>query len=183
MGISTSRKPEGSTAGDHVHDQSNTGSLRDIIAGAGSFTEDETDPALYRVKPQARSDLQMVDADNPSTPSHRTYSKAGTTRDGGFLGFRRAKLVLDIMKKAGGAFPGGYEMWYPFAPHWKRLYQQIPDRSTVEHAVAGLVKDGKLKRFAFTFMDKDGEQVQKACACRNHTSMQPLRKRSGCKSR
>ena len=105
----------------------------------------------------------LLPANNDDEEEYREKAtpKAGTPRQGGFIHLRRANIVMDTMRKAGGVFPGDHEMWYPFVTAWQKTYPHLPDRRTIENVVNLLVKQKRLNRFSFTFEDKSGKTIQR----------------------
>ncbi|KAK3698747.1 hypothetical protein LTR37_016837 [Vermiconidia calcicola] len=73
----------------------------------------------------------------------------------------RRETVMQIMRSAGGAFPGGDELWYPYASLYQKLSKPRPDKRTVGKAINGLITLGTLKRFKFCFEDADGQDVER----------------------
>lgn len=70
---------------------------------------------------------------------------------------------MDIVNKAGGAFPWGTELWYPFTTAWKNMkYQGLPDLRTVKSATKHLVDAGRLRQMTFSGKDSKGVMVTKS---------------------
>ena len=105
-------------------------------------------------------DVNVLNAPNPTTP--RQYKKAGVTKNIGALHIKRRKMVMDIIRACGGAFPGKGEMWFPFATAWQRDYKQTPDRHTVENVMKGLTSSGTLKKLTFFFKSRKGLTVERS---------------------
>lgn len=98
----------------------------------------------------------------PGTPkSQKTRHHAAADR-GGSIGILRRKIVMDIVEKAGGAYPSGNEIWYPFATAWmKSNHKERPDMRTVKGAVKHLVDAGKLRQLTFSGRDSKGVMITK----------------------
>ncbi|KAJ6021085.1 hypothetical protein N7540_006589 [Penicillium herquei] len=104
--------------------------------------------------PISKSILQIKN----NTP--RTH---GTPEKGGSVPFMRRKIVMEIVEKAGGAYPGGTELWHPFTTAWLKLnYKEKPDTRTVRTAVTHLVEAGFLKQSTFSGKDTRGLMVTKS---------------------
>ena len=91
-----------------------------------------------------------------------TYSarKRGVVISGGFVGLSRAKTVIRIIEQAGGVFPGGNAMWYPFMTAWGDNKDGTrTDRKTLHRVVRNLVEQGKLHKLTFVFKDATGAIV------------------------
>ena len=92
-----------------------------------------------------------------SATSHR---KRGVAVSEGFVGHSRAKTILQIIKQAGGVFPGGNAIWYPFMTIWG----DNPDgtqveRRTLSRVVKNLVERDRLRKITFIFKDRNGAVV------------------------
>ncbi|KAE8166637.1 hypothetical protein BDV40DRAFT_296420 [Aspergillus tamarii] len=80
----------------------------------------------------------------------------------GSVGFIRRKIILDIVEKAGGAFPMGTEIWYPFATAWRKTkYKETPDLRTIKATVKHIIDAGKLRQLTFSGKDNKGVMVTK----------------------
>ena len=78
-----------------------------------------------------------------------TITRVVTT--GGSVAVLRRKIIMDIIDKCGGVFPGDREIWQPFCDVWKsRTSAGKPDHRTVLAAVKYLVDNGKLRKLKFT---------------------------------
>ncbi|KAE8353127.1 hypothetical protein BDV28DRAFT_133800 [Aspergillus coremiiformis] len=81
----------------------------------------------------------------------------------GSVGFIRRKIVMDIVEKAGGAFPMGTEIWYPFATVWRKTkYKETPDLRTIKSTVKHMIDAGKLRQLTFSGKDNKGVMVTKS---------------------
>ncbi|KAF3483290.1 uncharacterized protein GIQ15_02614 [Arthroderma uncinatum] len=81
----------------------------------------------------------------------------------GSIGVLRKKLLLDILHKAGGLYPMGSEMWYPFTTLWLKMKQATkPDARTVKNAMRSLIESGKAKQHTFTGRNSKGLMVRKS---------------------
>jgi hypothetical protein len=105
-------------------------------------------------------DVTVLDA--PSQDAPREYKKVGMTKNIGALHIKRRKMVMDIIRACGGAFPGKGEMWFPFATAWQRAHNQTPDRQTVENVMKGLIGSGSLKKLTFFFKSRKGLTVERS---------------------
>ncbi|KAA8648196.1 putative TFIIIC transcription initiation factor complex subunits Tfc3 [Aspergillus tanneri] len=82
---------------------------------------------------------------------------------GGSVYFLRRKIIMDIIEQAGGAFPLGKELWYPFATAWLKMkYKERPDLRTIKTTVKHMVDAGKLRQHTFSGKDSKGIMVTKA---------------------
>ncbi|KAL4787956.1 hypothetical protein BJX76DRAFT_317401 [Aspergillus varians] len=106
----------------------------------------------------------------PETPSSNVI-RSKLLDKGGSVAFLRRKIVMDLVKKAGGAFPMGSELWYPFVTAWmKTRYKEKPDMRTLRTAVKYLVDAGKLRQQTFCGKDRKGIMVTKTLICKSELS-------------
>ena len=89
-----------------------------------------------------------------------SYRKRGVAISGGFIGLSRAKTIIQVIKQAGGVFPGGNAIWYPFVTAWgeNRSGSQL-DRKTLNRAIKNLIDQDKLRKVTFIFKDEKGAIV------------------------
>lgn len=81
----------------------------------------------------------------------------------GSVGFIRRKIVMDIVDQAGGAFPMGTEIWYPFTTAWRKTkYKENPDLRTIKATVKHIIEAGKLRQLTFSGKDDKGVMVTKS---------------------
>lgn len=90
-----------------------------------------------------------------------TTKKTGGSKLGGSTQIKRHEIMLSAVQQCGGVFPGDTEMWYVLATSWKKLYDRMPDRHSVERAVEQLMSEKKLKRFKFAFKSKSSSVITK----------------------
>ncbi|KAJ5159664.1 uncharacterized protein N7482_006668 [Penicillium canariense] len=85
-----------------------------------------------------------------NTRAQTTKLSHGAADRGGSVSLLRRKLIMEIVEKAGGAYPSTPEMWFPFATLWfKQKYKERPDNRTVRTAIKNLVDAGKLRQLTF----------------------------------
>ncbi len=103
----------------------------------------------------------------PETPASHAIRPKPLDK-GGSVAFLRRKIVMDLVEKAGGAFPMGSELWYPFVTVWmKTKYKEKPDMRTLRTAVKHLVDTGKLRQQTFCGKDSKGVMVTKTLICKS----------------
>ncbi|RJE23366.1 hypothetical protein PHISCL_04308 [Aspergillus sclerotialis] len=96
------------------------------------------------------------------THGHLKTPKPQDYRTTGSVALMRRKIVIDIVDKAGGAFPMGQELWYPFTTAWGKLrHKEVPDLRTIKTVVKRLVDSGKLRQMTFSGRDNKGVMVKK----------------------
>lgn len=126
---------------------------------ADNFQQEYTNRPILSVKEvsggKAENELQA------------SVKKVGVPRSAGNVGYNRRETILKIIRKHGGMFGGERELYYPFITIWEREYKQRPDRHTLDRAITNLVKDGRLRKIAFTFELFDGKIATK------HVVMEP----------
>ncbi|KAK2882492.1 hypothetical protein FQN49_000291 [Arthroderma sp. PD_2] len=81
----------------------------------------------------------------------------------GSIGILRKKMIMDILEKAGGLYPMGSEMWYPFTTSWLRMrHATKPDARTVKNSMRSLIESGKARQHTFTGRNTKGLMVTKS---------------------
>ncbi|GKZ28345.1 RNA polymerase III transcription initiation factor complex subunit [Aspergillus brasiliensis] len=81
---------------------------------------------------------------------------------GGSVAVLRRSIVMDILEQAGGAYPMGTEIWYPFMTAWqKKRHKEIPDLRTIRSVVKTMVDAGKVRQLTFSGRDRKGVMVTK----------------------
>ncbi|KAJ5328473.1 hypothetical protein N7452_008863 [Penicillium brevicompactum] len=81
---------------------------------------------------------------------------------GGSISLLRRKVLMEIMDQAGGAYPGGAVIWYPFVTLWmKKGNKEKPDMKTVKNACKQLIDAGHLRQLTFSGRDSKGAMVTK----------------------
>jgi hypothetical protein len=96
--------------------------------------------------------LRSSNYKKPELPSHRTFrKKKGIALGGGSVQFKRTLLVVEIIEKCGGAFPGDGEIITVYQRFQKKTDSGNSDRDTIIKAVKSCVDTGKLKKIAYAF--------------------------------
>ncbi|QMW43777.1 hypothetical protein G4B11_007147 [Aspergillus flavus] len=99
---------------------------------------------------------------NTKTLAESSRARENVKEKKGSVGFIRRKIILDIVEKAGGAFPMGTEIWYPFATAWRKTkYKETPDLRTIKATVKHIIDAGKLRQLTFSGKDNKGVMVTK----------------------
>ncbi|OJJ51229.1 hypothetical protein ASPZODRAFT_55384 [Penicilliopsis zonata CBS 506.65] len=81
----------------------------------------------------------------------------------GSVAVLRKKIVMEIVERAGGAFPMGTELWYPFTTAWLKMKnKEKPDLRTLKTVVKQMVDAGKLRQLFFSGKDSKGVMVTKS---------------------
>lgn len=102
-------------------------------------------------------------AADTTTEPRKKRNKKGRTDIGGSVAVLRKKVLTEIVDKAGGAYPMGSELWYPFATAWmKTKYREKPDMRTLRTSVKHLVDAGKLRQLTFSGRDDKGVMITKS---------------------
>ncbi|GME44634.1 TFIIIC transcription initiation factor [Neofusicoccum parvum] len=102
---------------------------------------------------------------NPEVPISRKKGKwLGGKKQGvklsggGILNFNRTKLLVSIVEKCDGVFPGDFEIHRPFVGLWNKEYgaERQVDRDTIKRTIKNAIDSRKLHRFAYSFKNKNG---------------------------
>ncbi|KAL9080393.1 MAG: hypothetical protein Q9157_000849 [Trypethelium eluteriae] len=155
---------EGRSTGQHA--APNSDNAPDVLHNS---THKENSDSIQGPEPNEKNSLQQdLRMRNNTSNSERTsetvndvlnspFKKRGVDISGGFVGFSRARTIIWIIEQAGGVFPGGNAMWYPFVTAWgdNRDGPQL-DRRTLNRAVNNLVSRGRIRKFTFSFQDENG---------------------------
>ncbi|KAJ5782526.1 B-block binding subunit of TFIIIC [Penicillium paradoxum] len=81
---------------------------------------------------------------------------------GGSISVLRKKYLMEIIEKAGGVYPAGTAIWYPFVTAWMKAHpKEKPDLRTVNNACRQLVDAGLLRQLTFSGKDKKNVMVTK----------------------
>jgi hypothetical protein len=91
-------------------------------------------------------------------------SRIASIREGAVLGsggsrFRRGRIILDIVEKCHGVFPGDWEIIVPFNAVNKAAGETLADRATVAKAVKNLVNQRKLIKYHYLIETKQGQSL------------------------
>ncbi|KAJ5257030.1 hypothetical protein N7478_013134 [Penicillium angulare] len=122
-------------------------------------------PNIRTPNPTITPVRKTPNADKESARKHASSDR------GGSIPFIRRRIIMDLVEKAGGAYPSGIELWYAFATEWmKMMGKERPDRRTVNAAVKYLVDDGKLLQFTFSGKNDKGTFVTKTILRKPDTS-------------
>lgn len=131
-------------------------------SNAGATSIPPSTPGVYRTETPGSHISQT-----PETPASHVI-RPKLLDKGGSVAFLRRKIVMDLVEKAGGAFPMGPELWYPFVTVWmKTKYKEKPDMRTLRTAVKHLVDTGKLRQQTFCGKDSKGVMVTKTLICKS----------------
>ena len=97
----------------------------------------------------------------PRSVARNTYGKLD--RKGGSAALLRRKIVMQLVEKCDGVFPGPAEMIKPFYVEWAKIDQEgTPEEKTIENAIAALCGEGKLRQLNFTFQNRQSKLIKKS---------------------
>ena len=86
-----------------------------------------------------------------------TFVSEEFTRKTKTLTRARQSIILDILNKCGGVFPGERELWYPLNTIWlKGSDTQKQEQQTIKKAVKTLVDTNKIRHHWFTINNRKG---------------------------
>ncbi len=107
-----------------------------------------------------------VDRESPVTkPKPMTGRKffGKMNRQGGSVAMLRKVVVMDIIDKCGGVYPGHKELIKAFVIEWEKrgLDGGTPEDKTMQTTVNALCNEGKLQQIKFCFKDQKGMKVTK----------------------
>ncbi|RDH31158.1 hypothetical protein BDQ94DRAFT_172267 [Aspergillus welwitschiae] len=120
-----------------------------------SLTEQAAPSAVEDATEQKKKGAPEVP--EPSGRKRRIFAEKG-----GSVAVLRRSIVMDILEQAGGAYPMGTEIWYPFMTAWqKKRHKEIPDLRTIRSVVKTMVDAGKVRQLTFSGRDRKGVMVTK----------------------
>ncbi|KAL9004409.1 MAG: hypothetical protein Q9188_002767 [Gyalolechia gomerana] len=137
-----------------------------IAPGADNFGELAThsSESLPRDPDHAASPNQVPQV--TVIASFKPEAKTGIRKmrpQGGSVAAQRRKIVMDIMGRCGGIYPGIAELSAPFKEQWtKSGYPGKAETKTLNAVIKSLCESGKLRQLKFCFKDRRGLIVTKS---------------------
>ncbi|KAK0854157.1 hypothetical protein LTR03_002528 [Friedmanniomyces endolithicus] len=131
-----------------------------VLRQPGAIAEDllpelANDPQSVDV-PTLRSHIDAATLAAETTQEERATGDSTDKKTTAEWSRIRTRLVLDIIHRCGGAFPGNKEIWHPYAANWRKCHDRLPQRTAVDRTVKGLLDSSKLKKITFSFQGPDG---------------------------
>lgn len=124
-------------------------------------------PVNAATTPNGTRNVSAYQATQPQLPKQ---GKKGRTDRGGSVAVLRRNIIMDIIEKAGGAYPFGTELWYPFTSAYiKTKSKEKPDMRTIRTTVRHLVDSGKLRQQTFSGRDSKGIMITKSIVTKPET--------------
>ncbi|GES60056.1 TFIIIC transcription initiation factor complex subunits Tfc3 [Aspergillus terreus] len=128
-------------------------------------------PSSMRTAQPTATPASAEPASSPAPASSTGKMRGLRGHMSGSIGFQRRKIVMQILEQAGGAFPMGTELWYPFTTAWAKLkYKEKPDLRTIRNTVKHLIDVGTLRQFTFSGKDSKGLMVTKSIIAKSDLS-------------
>lgn len=116
---------------------------------------------LQKTNP-TRSRRRIRGPRNPLNVPQNPQSTRPLIERGGSISVLRRKYLLEIIEKAGGVYPAGTAIWYPFVTAWMKAHPtEKPDLRTVNNACKQLIDAGLLRQLTFSGKDKKKVMVTK----------------------
>ena len=82
---------------------------------------------------------------------------------GGSIAAQRREIVMEIVERCGGIYPGISELGVPFKEQWTRSgYPGKSEAATLKLVVKSLCESGKLRQLTFCFKDRRGLIVKRS---------------------
>ena len=178
LGTTILRTPENSMLSENI--------LQAALVRSGSESPLERTKKLWN---GAHREIEMISSRRPDSPARTTVAEAANKSAGsavfhdngnypslegsvkitkikvssGSLAALRRKIIMEIIEKCGGIFPGNREIAYPFYASWESNTKSgKPDQRTIEAAIEFLVKSNKLRTLRFTYNNRGGVEVTKS---------------------
>ncbi|KAL8905859.1 MAG: hypothetical protein Q9207_002379 [Kuettlingeria erythrocarpa] len=137
------------------HDSADDG--LDAMAGSDSLDQLIQDPGgASEISP-----LQDIEGDLTKPKGRKGVRKMKP--HGGSIAAHRQKIVMDIVEKCGGIYPGTSALAVPFEEQWlKSGYSGRAETSTLSRVVKELCANHQLRQVKFVIQDSRGIQVTKS---------------------
>jgi hypothetical protein len=130
----------------------------DLAAEDSGNAYDEVQPSSRNGWGMRASNYRKLE---PRIKRNTPRKKRGTALGAGAVRFKRTQLILEIIDKCHGVFPGDGELFTVYNRMQKQDGPSRTDRDTIIRAVKSLVDTGKLKKVSYAFADKTGITVTK----------------------
>lgn len=143
------------------------GDIPGTLSGSEGYYEEAKSSVPSRIKPQVptlsrRIPRGLRGRDLTADEQKLLGAPKPLIGRGGSINLLRRKVLMEIMDKAGGAYPGGAVIWYPFVTLWmKKGNKEKPDMKTVQNACRQLVDTGHLRQLTFSGRNNKGLTVTK----------------------
>lgn len=103
-------------------------------------------------------------SEHPPPESDRNSARGAFkrfTRNSGSVPLLRERVVMDIIRRCEGVFPGYKEMCRPFAAEWSKIGQEgTPEEKTIKNAIDALHGKRQLQKHIYVFDSKQGIRVK-----------------------
>ncbi|KAI9709575.1 MAG: hypothetical protein M1820_003335 [Bogoriella megaspora] len=131
-----------------------------VEVGVATDSRRSLDDPLETIRgPRSHEEAFVSTASKTSRRKRRSWHrKQGVPVAGGFVNVARARMIMRIVEEAGGAFPDGNPLWFPFNTMLADEQKGAPpvDRLTIRRSAKNLVQEGRLHKITFAFRDKHG---------------------------
>jgi len=108
----------------------------------------------------------QVHLDEALEPQEKNLQSPKITKiksSGGSVAVMRRNIIMEIVEKSGGVYPGDREIHQPFSKLWAaRAGSGRPDYRTIQAALKSLVDSTRLRKLRFTFHNKLGVAITKS---------------------
>lgn len=127
------------------------------VAGDLTVTRPPREPSATLAKGLSFQNI----AGGSSKPKVKSGVKR-VTLQGGTIAAQRRKIIMDIVEKCGGIYPGIPELCVPFKEEWNKAgHPGRPETPTLRAAVKALCVNGRLRQLTFSFKDPRGVVIKK----------------------
>jgi len=123
-------------------------------------TNDDSLHASNGDLPEVQTYLDEVVASREVQPWSPKITKVKAS--GGSVAVMRRNIIMEIVEKSGGVFPGDNQIHQPFSKLWVlRTGSGRPESKTIQTALKALIDSTRLRKLRFTFANKLGVAVTK----------------------
>ncbi|KAI9816906.1 MAG: RNA polymerase III transcription initiation factor complex subunit [Pycnora praestabilis] len=121
-------------------------------------------PKHNSATPKIQPPLSLETGSGAPQPSKTRWAKrVGMVPGGGSARYHKKRIILDIVRKCGGAYPSDKELWYAFTTAWLQRSRDHtkPDVKTVNEIKKSLIDGMQLRQIVFSFKNKRGMMIKK----------------------
>lgn len=142
--------------------EAQAGNLRMIAVGSPPAGEQTMPVPDVTIEEPRQAQVSQTQTSKGSYQLKKSIMKAGT------VNFKRKRIIMELVDRLGGVYPGDKELWYPFSVIWMKENPGSgrPDYRTLLNAQKALVDSGQLKMFKFCYTNSKGLRSEKKILAR-----------------
>ncbi|KAI9834288.1 MAG: hypothetical protein M1826_004212 [Phylliscum demangeonii] len=157
-----------------LHAVEQAGAQEDHERSPGKIQNGNNDSADVRME-DAQTTRDEIETAPPAVEQagaqedhERSPDKVLSKYERGTLNFTRKQIILDLVDRLGGVYPGDRDLYYAFCVIWMEKNQGAgrPDTRTVMRIQKTLIDAGHIKAFKFSYTNAKGLQCEKKILAR-----------------